>query len=148
MPAGIKIILTVFYISAFAQFISMIIRPNRTAVIAGFTIQSSASLLFYIALFIISIALIIAIHRRSGRKSLLIFLGFYALILLINSVIELTAPLSEIAQKLNIPLDLSEQAIIQAKIIYSAISGFFFILLLLAFIYLFKNRQYFSSSKK
>lgn len=150
MPRGIKIILVLLYISAFAQLISMVFRPSRVAVIFGWTIQPFISLFFYIIIFIIFISMIIVIHKRVGWKSLLAFFGFYTINYLVNSIVVLATPVSKLAEKLNLSLadNISEQVIFQAKLITSIFGGIIFILLLIAWFYIFRKREYFSYSNQ
>lgn len=152
MPKGMKFILVLTWITMWSEFNSIFKNINQDNSIFGFQAHPPISSIFVLLVFTVAILTLIGIYIKKWRKFILITKGFLLVNFIPNAIIMITMPAKEIMSLGGDISKISPETITRlatmTKLLALGMFAIGFIMGIIIWIYIYKNKKYFSDDSK
>lgn len=152
MALGMRLILIWLIVASLGRLLVIIFNQFDPSFFLGFLIHYPTTIFIFLLFLSIDILSIIYIYKRSHWKLLLLLQGFKIIDFSVFAVVTLMTPLSELYLMLNLPLPASPEFVDTIGIL-TKLKSFIpiylsLLIVIIIWIYFYKNRDYFSSYKR
>ena len=152
MPKGIKIVVVLMWITLISEVLNLSKSIKQDNFILGFQVHAPISSIYALLILTTSILILIGIYNKKWRKFILVVKGF----ILINFIPSVIIMLNMSAEKImslggdisNVSPDVVEKLAATTKTLFISMVSFGFIVGIIIWIYIFRNKKYFSNDSQ